>query len=165
MKELLNKMVDQLSDQDKLIFAKLAKKLNNLEGDISKLSEEEMALISVMESKYADKLKNIQVNEPAKNFDILDTGFAAHAREILAKDLSGQFPMEEDAVRFAYQNKWIPEQFKIRVSAEKIFDEYQRDISDANQWRDDVVGVDSDKLMAVGMTWFMVLYQLNQKIV
>lgn len=163
MKELLSKMMSQLSDQDKLIFTQLAKKLNNANGDINKLSEEERDVVAKMESKYSSKLEKVQFDNSLNSFNLLETAFSSYARQILAKDLNARFPKEEDAVEFVYQNKWLPEAFKAQSSAEKIFEDYLNDICQANQWRDDVVGVESDKLMAVGMTWFMVIYQLHQK--
>jgi len=163
MKELLDKMLSQLSEQDKLVFAQLAEKLSEADGDVDKLSKDEMAIISRMESKYAGKLKTLPMDEPVRPFDLLETGFASYARQILAKDLNTRFPKEEDAIEFVYQNKWTPESFRDRSSAEKIFDQYLNDICQANQWREELLGVESDKVMAVGMTWFMVIYQLHQK--
>jgi hypothetical protein len=180
MKEVLSKMVEQLSGEDKLIFSRLAKKLNDVKGDISKLEPSELKIITQMESKYSDKLS--QFNEPAlsnlneteavsnsktfndSNVDLLETGFAAHVRQVLARDLKSQFPNEEDAVKFAFQNKWIPQDFKETDKALQIFEDYKQDICDANLWREEVVGVESDKSLAIGMTWFMVIFQLNQKL-
>jgi len=174
MKNVLEKMVEQLSEEDKLVFQQLASQLKENDGDVSKLSEDELSLIKVMESKYSDKLAQInQDEEPDSNIeniqktnsiDLLETGFASFARQLLARDLKVQFPNEEDAVRFAFQNKWLPQDFKEPDTVLKIFEDYKEDISEANQWRDEVVGIESDKSMAVGMTWFMILFQLNSRL-
>jgi hypothetical protein len=165
MKEVLEKMIAQLSDEDKVLFSQLAEKIDQLGGDISKLSKQELDLIAKMETKYAEKLSQfkpeVTENKPAK--DLLDTGFASFARQVMAKDLKDSFPNEEDAIQFAFNNKWIPESFKDVNTAEKIYSDYEHDICEANNWRKEVVGVESDKVMAVGMTWFMVVFQLNQK--
>jgi len=166
MKNLLKKMIEQLSEEDKLLFSELAEKLNKVDGDISKLSKNEFELIAKMEAKYADKLGAFkeQSIEENKSKDLLESGFATHARQLLARDLNTQFPNEEDAVKFAFQNKWIPAEFREAKTAQVVFENYQQDISEANQWRDEVVGVESDKIMAVGLTWFMVIYQLNERL-
>jgi len=176
MKDVLNKMVEILSDEDKLIFSQLAEKLNTVNGDISKLSKSELEIISKMENKYADKLSEFVPdasldgkgdhleNSTSQSSDLLLSSFASHARQILARDLKSQFPNEEDAVRFAFQNKWLPDDFKENDSALQLFEDYKQDICEANQWREEVVGIESDKRMAVGLTWFMVIFQLNEKL-
>ena len=168
MKEMLKKMIAQLSDEDKVIFSQLAEKLNRIDGDITQLSDEEMSIISRMESKYSDKLSQVSTVDTNPNANeqdgLLSTTFASFVRQLLARDLKERFPNEEDAVRFAFQNKWIPEEIKNVESAGKIFTDYEKDICDANQWREDVVGIESDKSLAIGMTWFMVVFQLNEKL-
>lgn len=172
MKDVLSKMVEQLSDEDKLVFNRLAVKLNDVNGDISKLEPSEIQVITQMESKYSEKLSTFEASDlkiipesdtsENQNKTLLETGFASFARQVLARDLKEQFPNEEDAVKFAFLNKWVPQEFKEPKSALKIFEDYKQDICDANEWREELVGVESDKAMAVGLTWFMVIYQLNQ---
>lgn len=180
-------MVNELSGKDKLIFNQLAEKLDKVQGDISKLTKEEFEIVSTMEKKYSDKLGQYDMSEldetaldktalnesddteldnsPSEHhsYELLKSGFASFSRQLLARDLKSQFPNEEDAVKFAFQNKWLPQDFKDKNKVEKIFTDYKQDISEANQWREEVVGIESDKSMAVGMTWFMVIYQLNQR--
>ncbi|MCF6193957.1 MAG: hypothetical protein L3J46_06455 [Kangiellaceae bacterium] len=168
MKQMLKNMIAQLSEEDKVVFSQLAEKLNKTDGDISQMSDDELSIISLMESKYSDKLSQISAtyadSNPNEQDNLLSTTFASFVRQLLARDLKEQFPHEEDAVKFAFQNKWIPEEIKNKDSASKIFVDYEKDICDANQWREEVVGIESDKSMAVGMTWFMVVYQLHQKL-
>jgi len=169
MKSVLNKMIEQLSDEDKVLFSQLAEKLNAVNGDISKLSKQEFELIAQMETKYGDRLSEFSDDLSGEDSsvdaaDILESGFASHVRQILARDLKEQFPNEEDAVKFAFQNKWIPDDFRDPKTSSQIFDDFKQDIGQANQWREDVVGIESDKGMAVGMTWFMVVYQLNERL-
>ena len=167
MKKVLEKMIAQLSAEDKGVFEKLAIKLEEVDGDISKLTKDELAIISDMESKYAERLSEISI-EPteaaAQEQPLLETSFGAYVRQLLARDLKEQFPQEEDAVRFAFQNKWVPQDLKEAKQAQKVFDDYQQDICEANQWREEVVGVESDKSLAVGLTWFMVVFQLNERL-
>jgi len=174
MKNVLEKMIAQLSEEDKLVFEQLSSRLKETEGDVSKLSEEEFSLIKLMEVKYSDKLAKINRDsdlevsvgstQETNVADILESGFASFSRQLLARDLKVQFPNEEDAVKFAFQNKWLPQDFKDPETVIKIFEDYKEDICEANQWRDEVVGIESDKSMAVGMTWFMILFQLNSRL-
>jgi len=169
MKDVLNKMIEQLSEEDKKLFNQLADKLKVIDGDTAKLSKDDFDLISKMEVKYADKLDPVGSNSKNKtnnidSDDILNSSFAAYVRQILARDLKNQFPNEEDAVRFAFQNKWLPDDFKENDSVLQLFENYEQDICEANQWREDIVGVESDKRMAVGLTWFMVIFQLNERL-
>ena len=177
MKNILDTMIQQLSAEDQIVFSKLAEKLKETNGDLSKLSKGDLVLVEKMENKYASKLKTFEKDIVAEstslplkaerdmigNESLLTSGFASHARQILARDLKSRFPVEEDAVRFAYQNKWLPEDFKDPKLALQIFENFQDDICEANHWRDDLVGVESDKGLAVGLTWFMVIYQLHRK--
>lgn len=169
MNDVLSLMISKLSDEDKKSFAQLASKLKEVDGDTSKLSEDELKLISEMEKKYAGQFDDIDLPQEidaaqSTSEDILNTPFASYSRQILARDLKVQFPKEEDAVKFAFQNKWLPNEFKENASSEQLFEEYKQDICDANQWREEVVGVESDKRMAVGLTWFMVIFKLNEKL-
>ena len=185
MNTLLNQMMSQLSDEDKSIFSELAIKLNQFKGDVSQLSASDLKIIADMEKKYADKLSGFDqeikensshsgelnsevsseiASETGSEFELLDTAFASYVRQLLARDLNSQFPKEDDAVKFAFQNKWIAQELKETQKTEEIFDLYKNDIGNANQWRETTVGVDADKSMAVGMTWFMVVFALNKSI-
>lgn len=186
MNNILEKMIKQLSGEDKKQFSQLASRLNEVDGDVSKLSEEEIKFISSMEDKYANKFSKLNLSESVEqeeatisentdsvnadsvvlnsvDSDLLESGFAQFARQLLSRDLKEQFPKEDDAIKFAFQNKWLPQDFKDTESAEKIFLDFEKDICEANQWREEVVGVESDKRMAIGMTWFMVIYQLYHR--
>ncbi len=181
MKSLINQMMSQLSEEDKSIFAELAIKLNQFQGDVSKLSASDLKIIADMENKYADKLlpfdSDIIQSQPTQShtdfdanlakvtsdFNLLETAFTSYVKRLLARDLSTQFPKEEDAINFAFQNKWIAQDLKEIKNANEIFDLYKSDIGNANQWRESVTGVDADKSMAVGMTWFMVIFALQKQ--
>jgi len=166
MKDLLQNMMAQLSDEDRLIFEKLSDKLNKAEGDISKLTQDDLSLIKQMENKYSDKLSKFEMHtsSESKEIELIESGFGSYVRQVLAKELNRQYPNEEDAVNFAFTNKWIPQSFKEQEFAEKLFQDFEQDICEANQWREEVIGASADKQMAVGMAWFMVIYQLQQRL-
>ena len=139
----------------------ITSKLEEVDGDVTQLSQQELSIIQEMEAKYADKLKSVHQStaENTNSTGLLETGFANFVKQMLARDLKERFPQEEEAVRFAFQNKWITPELKDPKFAQKVFEDYTDDISEANQWREEVVGVESDKGLAVGLTWFMVLFQ------
>ncbi len=170
-KASLDKLVAQLSDDDRTIFEQLAAKLKDVKGDIGRLSSSDLKTIQQMEEKYADKLSEVDLPQEQTNdtgklpvVELLATPFAAKVRELLAVELKERFSKEEEAVAFTFNNKWIPLDLKDPQKAASLFEEYKQDISEANQWREELVGIDSDKVMAVGLTWFMVIFQLNRQL-
>ncbi len=171
MESVLQKMLAQLSESDQQKFDSLANKLKVLDGDISRLSPEDKVLIVNMEKKYSEQLKQAHKSATSENkqqnqndIDILTLPFAQHARQILARDLGEKFPIEEDAVAFAFDNKWLPIECRDKSLAEDLFEKYQQDILETNQWRQELLEVGADRVMAVGLTWFMVVFQLNKKL-
>ena len=165
MSAILEQMLAQLSDEDKAVFNQLAERLAKVQGDVSQLSEEDRELISRMESKYGEKIrKSHEHSASAKPLDILDTPFAQHVRQILARDLVNQFPLEEDAVRFAFENRWLPVDCQQDDLIDDLYSRFEEDINISNQWREDMVAVDQDKKMAIGLAWFMVIFQLNERL-
>jgi len=176
-KMTLDKLMDLLSDEDRAIFAQLATKLKSVKGDINQLSPSDSQTIQQMEQKYADQFSQLdettavselgesQIKQDSVDMvDLLQTPFAEKVRQLLVRDLKDNFPKEADAAQFAFNNKWLPVDLKDPTEIEKIFNEFKQDISEANHWREDLVGIDSDKTMAVGLTWFMVIFQLNQRL-
>ncbi|MDQ7050352.1 MAG: hypothetical protein Q9M92_12780 [Enterobacterales bacterium] len=179
----LDQLMKLLSEDDRAIFAQLASKLKDINGDINQLSASELTTIQQMEQKYAEQFsavnngdvltvqdfssdqENLQANSNTpESLDLLQTPFADKVRQLLARDLKDSFPKEAEAAQFAFNNKWLPADLKDPVMVANIFDQFKQDISEANQWREELVGLDSDKTMAVGLTWFMVIFQLNQRL-
>ncbi|WP_196138497.1 hypothetical protein [Aliikangiella sp. G2MR2-5] len=166
MNNMLGQMIAKLSDEDKLIFNDLAEKLKKVDGKVELLSEDDLLLIREMESKYGSEINKVHEEESSTpdEIDLLRTGFAQFVRQILARDLVKEFPMEGDAVGFVFENKWLPIDCQDDSLVSDVFEKYREDIIEANQWRDELVSVDDDKKMAVGLAWFMVVYQLNKRL-
>ena len=172
MNAVLQQMLSHLSDEDKVIFAELSERLSAVDGDISKLQESDLKLIADMEQKYGEQIRashdntNNQPNtsQSPSMEEILDSPFGQHVRQILARDLVNEFPMEGDAVRFVFENKWIPVDCQEESLVETLYQKYEEDIKLCNQWRDELVAVNEDKKMAVGLAWFMVIFQLNERL-
>jgi len=165
MSSVLNEMLKLLSDEDKIVFEQLSEKLKKIDGDLSQLSDDEKNLIQQMERKYGDQINQTHDTFKAAGgeFDILATPFAQHVRQILARDLGEQFPEEAQAIQFAFDNKWMPVDCQDESLALGFYERFSQDINEANQWREDLVGVDSDKKMAVGLAWFMVIFKLQEQ--
>ncbi|TQV82766.1 hypothetical protein [Aliikangiella coralliicola] len=166
MNSLLEQMIAQLSDEDKVIFNNLSERLNEINGDISQLSADELELIKQMEAKYGNKINQVHEQQSAADNpqDLIDTPFGNYVRQVLARDLANEFPQEAAAVAFAFENKWLPVDCQEENLIADIYDRYKDDIHIANQWRDEMLSVDSDRKMAVGLAWFMVIYQLHQRL-
>ena len=166
MNSVLNEMLKLLSDEDKKAFVQLSEKLQSIDGDISRLSKEEQELIRLMEKKYGDKINQTHqaFTSSEESIEILDVPFAQHVRQILARDLGEQFPEEEAAVQFVFENKWLPVDCQDESLVQDLFQRFEQDICEANQWREEMVGIESDKKMAVGLAWFMVIFKLNERL-
>ena len=165
MSEVLSKMIALLSDEDKKVFAQLSEKLKQANGDLAKLSAEELKVIKAMEVKYGDKINQAnQQFQQTEELDLSEFPFAQYVRQILARDLGDEFPQEVDAVAFVFNNKWLPVDCQDENLVEELFTRFEEDITEINQWRDALVEVKADKKMAVGLSWFMVIFQLNQRL-
>ncbi len=167
MSDVLIKMLSQLSEEDKVIFDSLAQKLKTVNGDVSLLSEDDLTLIKNMEEKYGDKIRDSQNADSLNSSStesVLDTPFAEQVRQILARDLVNKFPIEADAVNFVFENKWLPIDCQNEELVADLFEKFKQDIILCNQWRNDLVTVEEDIKMAVGLAWFMVIYQLQQRL-
>ena len=165
MSRVLQEMLSLLSEQDRVLFEKLAEKMQQINGDISLLSDEEKKLIQQMEQKYGEQINQTHSKTAqSTELDFLEIPFAIHVRQILARDLSEKFPMEEDAVRFAFENKWLPVDCKDDNLVAELLERFAEDIREMNQWRNDMVETQSDPKMALGLAWFMVVFKLNERL-
>jgi len=174
MSNVLQKMLDQLSETDRLVFNRLAEKLKLAKGDIGLLSQEDIKTIRAMETKYASKISqamsvetsvqppSIETDTSAE-FELLATPFAQYVRQLLARDLGSDFPSEEDAVIYAFENKWLPIDCQDDELALKFYQRFEADILDANQWRSGYSEVKKDAKMSLGLAWFMVVFQLHER--
>lgn len=167
MTVVLQTMLEQLSDEDRQLFDGLSHRLSEVKGDISRLSPQDIQLIQTMEEKYGDSIKAAHSAQaaPQAELDLLTLPFAQYVRQVIARDLGAQFPQEEDAIAYVFENKWLPADCQDEKMVADIYERYQGDIAEANQWREELVSHDRDKKMALGLTWFMVVFQLYQRIV
>jgi hypothetical protein len=166
MSSILTKMLAQLSDDDKQAFEELSHRLKLVNGDISQLSPDDIKIIQSMENKYGESISQVNKEQvkPNLNEGILASGFAQHVRQIIARDLGSKFPLEEDAVAFVFDNKWLPVDCQNNDLSNDLYEKYKLDIDEVNQWRKDLGDVAKDNKMALGLAWFMVVFQLNKRL-
>ena len=172
MSSILTKMLAQLSDDDKQVFEELSHRLKQVNGDISKLTADDIKLIQSMESKYGESIGQVNKEQvkPGLEEGILGTGFAQHVRQIIARDLGAKFPLEEDAVAFVFESKWLPLDCQDKELSDNLYNKYEMDINEANQWREDLVDEakegsnEETRKMALGLAWFMVVFQLYKRL-
>lgn len=180
----LEKLKQLLSEDDLEAFEALSKKLKTIGGDFSLLSESDKALIAKMEQKYGDAIQEEAIADAdtvleatAEQSDkvkggavapealpLLKTEFAEYVKDMLLRELP-QFKELKQAVSYAFEEKWIPQELQNPDVCETLFERFFSDIETANQWRYELMGekVDSNnKTMAIGLTWFMYIYQLKK---
>ncbi len=173
-KHLVN-LLSQLSDEDKQAFVALSDRLKEVAGDMSRLTDTDFELIKLMEKKYSQAINQTVAGESLASNElqvekisedsILSMPFTDYVRQTLARDLSQRFPQEEDAIQFAFDSKWLPLDLQENSLIEDVYQRFEADIIEINQWRKDLVTIESDKKMALGLAWFMVIFQLKKRFV
>ncbi len=171
MSSMLEKMLAVMSEDDRIIFEQLSKRLFEAKGDPAQLTQSDLQIIQQMEKKYGHQIDQAHKQSSQSTaqktqavVDFLETPFAQHCRQVLARHLGSQFPQEQDAVAHAFESRWIPEEMKNEVFIEELFEKFEPDIYQANQWREDIVPTKTDQKMAVGIAWFSVIYQLFERL-
>jgi hypothetical protein len=84
---------------------------------------------------------------------------------MLLRELKEDYRDLKSAVTYAYESKWLPQELRNPDVCETLYERFFSDIERANQWRYELQGQKADasnKTMAVGLTWFMYVYQLKQ---
>ncbi|NVK89461.1 MAG: hypothetical protein HWE13_15090 [Gammaproteobacteria bacterium] len=182
----LEQLKDLLTAEDLVLFSQLTERLMAVNGDFNQLTEQERQLIVKMEQKYGDPIRNETLNsdteqlaqqveqevaaKPATevvqdNHRLLKTEFAGYVKDMLLRELGGQFSDLKSAVNFAYEQKWLPAELKNPDVCETLYERFFSDIEQANQWRLELQGEKADlnnKPLAIGLTWFMYIFQLKQ---
>jgi len=158
-------MLQELDDADRPAFEALLAELRHV-GDLEKLSETNKALLKHLTSKYQAQQLDIDDQEQVAypHIDLVTSSFGEFARQLLARHLNKQFSGEEDAVKYAFEQKFVPPELKDIDKVKEIFEQYKPDIVAANAWRDPLVDTESDPVLAVGLTWFMFIYQFKQRL-
>jgi hypothetical protein len=188
LKQHLERLKQLLSEEDRVRFEQLNQRINQLNGDFSALNEQERAFVAQMERKYGDKIRAMALEHAEEvvadntnhvedeqsqhsvvkdEFPLLKTEFAEYVKDMLLRELKEEHRDLKAAVTFAYQSKWLPQELRNPDVCETLYERFFSDIERANQWRFELQGKQADenssnKTMAVGLTWFMYVYQLKQ---
>lgn len=176
----LERLKQLLSEEDRVLFEQLNQRVKQLDGDFSALSDEERAFVAQMEQKYGDQIRAMAVEHadevvnPGQDgvqpvvkdeFPLLKTEFAQYVKDMLLRELQEEHKDLKSAVTYAYETKWLPQELRNPDVCETLFERFFSDIETANQWRYEFQGQKTEsnnKTMAVGLTWFMYVYQLKQ---
>ncbi len=176
----LDRLKQLLSDEDRVLFEQLNQRIKQLNGDFSSLTQQERDFVAQMEQKYGDQIRAMAVehveevvaDEPEERqkvikdeFPLLKTEFAEYVKDMLLRELQEEHRDLKSAVSYAYETKWLPQELRNPDVCETLFERFFSDIEKANQWRYEFQGQKTDtsnKTMAVGLTWFMYVYQLKQ---
>ncbi len=178
----LERLKSLLSEQDLFAFEQLNQKLMDAKGDLTALSDADLSLIEQMEQKYGDQIRDTAVEHADEvikeshfkaqqiikdEFPLLKTEFAEYVKDLLFRELSERFTSLEEMVAFAFNQKWIPQELKNPDVCETLYERFFSDINSANEWRSKMQGGSENidnKTLAVGLTWFMYIYQLKQSL-
>jgi len=188
--DTLNPLIELLCDEDKIAFKDLLAKIKQYKGDFSLLTEQENIQLAELVAKY--HIEEEQVNEvvessaqfeseafsaaeidetnyskvsPVAEMDNPGTNeFAVYVLGIINDSLCHGGASREDAVRYAFHNKWLPDELKDRDKCEEVFYRYIDDIEIMNQNIDQHTksSASQDAILAVGLAWFATLYQCYQ---
>jgi len=110
------------------------------------------------ETDYAKVTSVSEMINPSTN------EFAVYVLGIINDSLCHGGASREDAVRYAFHNKWLPDELKNRDKCEEVFYRYIDDIELLNINIDQQIqsNASKDAIVAVGLAWFTTLYQCYQ---
>ncbi|MEE4246060.1 MAG: hypothetical protein V2I33_11655 [Kangiellaceae bacterium] len=174
----LNRLKELLSEEDRATFEALNNKLAECGGDLTQLPAADIDIIEQMELKYGDQIKTkalqhssdvIDGKQPTKevvnDFPLLKTEFADYVKDMLLRELSEEVTDLKSAVSYAFETKWLPNELKNPDVCETLYERFCSDIEQTNEWRmqfDPNAQKADSKQMAIGLTWFMYIFQLKQ---
>jgi hypothetical protein len=177
---LYQSLLSELSETERPIFEDLLIRIEQLNGDLSALSEEDKAKLSELVTSHNVSQNKIDLNsyiEPSaaetsvpqiSSFTNIsdikrptETEFGAYLLDNINESLCQGGASTADAIRYAFHNKWMPDNLKNRDICEDLYYRYLDDIEQANK---SIQGnqVNKDTVVAVGLAWFTTLYLCYQ---
>ena len=165
----LDKLKQVLSAEDLEIFESLSRRINEVGGNLQALSNHDKELIQAMERKYNDSIREQAINNVQdvvpEEFPMLKTEFATYVKDMLLRELGDEFGSMKAVVNHAFETKWMPSELRNPDVCETLYERFFADIEQANQWRAQIQNEQADlsnKPVAVGLAWFMYIFQLKQ---
>lgn len=175
--EDLSQHLALLSDADREEWKRILIALKECEGDVALLPEHMQLTLANLREKYegveVDDGEHQSQNEGAARrtnpSDLpteadLGTPFSLYVKNVLHRELCVEGESLVVAVNKAFDHKWLPQELKNKEICETKYSQYESEIVQLNQWRNGLAGQQSldEKTMAVGLAWFMKVYQLKQ---
>lgn len=167
MSDQLQAMLSVLSEQDRETFEQLAEKVKQVAGDLSQLSPADLALIETMEAKYQEQIQQAhqESGREVVRPDILFTEFADFVRRRLQDEFGHLGDGHADLVKQAFEQKWLPMDFKDDSIALEIYSDFEEDIQKICHFSEiGEAAKDKEPKVLLGLAWFMVIYQLNLEV-
>ena len=168
----LSQHLARLSEADREEWKRILMALKECEGDISLLPEHMQVTLAQLREKYQEpydinverKAKDEPIDSVAVSESDISTPFSLYVKNVLHRELCVEGETLQSAVKKAFEHKWLPLELKNKEICETKFSQYESEITFLNRWRENFAGKDTlDEItMAVGLAWFMKVYQLKQ---
>ena len=177
-------LIAELSERERPVFENLLARLVELKGNLEALSADEQSMLAELVAKH-----NVSATSTVQNeqFDVLsaaetdthqaaiisnvteelrpmETEFGAYVIDNINEHLCTGGASTADAVRYAFHNRWMPENLKNRDICETLYYRYIDDIDLANHnlKQQSPTQANNDIVVAVGLAWFTNLYRCYQ---
>ena len=180
---LLQSLMAELSETERSTFENLLSRLEELDGNLQDLTEDERAQLAQLSSSHSVS----QPDNDTEDFDTLsaavtsehqtanissvsetdrptDTEFGVYIIDSVNESLCQGGASTADAIRYAFHNRWMPEKLKNRDVCEDLYYRFYEDIEQANKQiqQHSPSNANNDTVVAVGLAWFTYLYQCYQ---
>ncbi len=171
--------VAQLSDSQRNELENLIATLQRV-GDVYRLPDDDRLRLlqyaqlfagdtaqSAATTDTTERIEASTTSAPATqtSTQFLRTPFVAFVRETLNAELCTHGGSLADAIRYAFHNKWMPDQWKNEDTCQQLFTKYKMEIESHNAWRAQIESVhklNESKSLAVGLAWFNTIFRLQQ---
>lgn len=166
----LSQNLARLSEADREAWKQILVVLRECEGDIALLPEHMQITLAQLREKYqeSESIKSEQQSESSspslvREADV-STPFSLYVKNVLHRELCVEGETLQSAVNKAFEHKWLPQELKNKEICETKYSQYESEITELNRWREKLAGQESlnEMTMAVGLAWFMKVYQLKQ---
>jgi hypothetical protein len=180
-------LIAELSEQERPIFENLLARLVELNGNLEGLTADEQAMLAGLVTKHnisTDSASTTTQNQIADGVSAaesshretsivsnvteelrpMETEFGAYVIDNINEHLCTGGASTADAVRYAFHNRWMPENLKNRDICETLYYRYIDDIDLANHnlKQQSPTQANNDIVVAVGLAWFTNLYRCYQ---
>ena len=177
-------LIAELSEQERPIFENLLARLVELNGNLEELTADEQSMLAELVTKHnvsttseihnnqttelsaaeSSHLETSIVSKVTEELRPMETEFGAYVIDNINEHLCQGGASTADAVRYAFHNRWMPENLKNRDICETLYYRYIDDIDSANHSlkQQSPTQANNDIVVAVGLAWFTNLYRCYQ---